>query len=486
LRGVGRGRDGDIIAASALLGAEIESLLRLGLDGLRRRYLSRELSAVEVIDAVAVRIERTQPELNAFVTLCLDRARAEAEVADRRLAEGSERPLEGIPIAVKDLLDTEGVRTSYGSSMFASHIPGQDAVAVRRAREAGAIVVGKSATHEFAWGITSDNPHYGACRNPWDPVRIAGGSSGGPAAALAAGVVPLALASDTGGSIRIPAAFCGVVGFKPGYGRVSTAGVFPLAPSLDHVGPMATRPSDAWRLYEAIAAPGRLPRPGSGADLPGKPDPVRIGTCPDLHGIELADDVDRVLTDSIACMERLGAGVVECEFPSTAPILPTFATIQGAEAHATHRRRALFPDRSPEYGDDVRERLERAARIDLGDYLDASAARAGIEAAFTSLFNQVDLLLTPVCAAGPVLVGQTTSIHHGRETDFRDLVMGATTPQNLAGLPTCTVRAGFGSGGLPVGLQLTGPRGAERRVVATAQRLFDATPSIQNRWPGHS
>ena len=233
--------------------AEAGELVALGVDELRRRYRERQVSPIEVIDALGPRIERAQPLLNAFTTLSLDRAREEAAVAERRFAKGDERPLEGIPLGVKDLLDTEGVRTTYGSAIFESHVPRADAEAVRRARDAGAIVVGKTGTHEFAWGITSENPHYGPCRNPWDTERISGGSSGGSAVALAAGLVALAIGSDTGGSIRIPAAFCGVTGLKPSYARVSTAGTFPLAPSLDHVGPMAQRPLDAWELYAAMA-----------------------------------------------------------------------------------------------------------------------------------------------------------------------------------------------------------------------------------------
>ena len=231
---------------------------------LRAAFAARELSPVEVIDG-------TVDEFGAFVTPTLERARDEARAAERAYTDGTARALEGLPLAVKDLFDTEGVPTSYGSPIFAGHVPDADAEAVRRARAAGAIVVGKTLTHEFAWGITSNNPHYPPCRNPWDPERVPGGSSGGSAVALASGAAALALGSDTGGSIRIPAAFCGVSGLKPTYSRIPVTGVFPLARSLDHVGPMAVTPADVRLFYEVLAGPVEL-----------EPAP-RIAICPDLH-----------------------------------------------------------------------------------------------------------------------------------------------------------------------------------------------------------
>jgi aspartyl-tRNA(Asn)/glutamyl-tRNA(Gln) amidotransferase subunit A len=475
-----------------------EQLIRLGAGELRRRFRRRELSPVEVLDAVAARIELTQPLLNAFVTLCLDRARAEAEQAERRFASGDDRPLEGIPLAVKDLLDTEGVRTTYGSSIFASHVPSADAEAVRLAREAGAIVVGKTGTHEFAWGITSENPHHGPCRNPWDRDRIAGGSSGGSGVALAAGLVPLALGSDTGGSIRIPASFCGVVGLKPTYARVNAAGTFPLAPSLDHVGPMAQHPSDAWSLYRIISeidctrtrggrdqGRERAPVSPSVEAPPGEArlEGVRIGVSGALGGSDASEDVEAALADCLATAADLGATMVDVEVRTAELIEDAFVTIQRAEALETHRERGLFPERSAEYGEDVRARLEQATGIGLADYLGAAADRARIDADLSAILKDVDVLVTPVSPVAPVRIGENVTLHRGREVEFRPMVLAATTPQNLAGLPACTVRAGFDSDGLPIGVQVTAAKGAEARAVAVAERLFEATPEIQDRHP---
>jgi aspartyl-tRNA(Asn)/glutamyl-tRNA(Gln) amidotransferase subunit A len=461
--------------------ADAGELLALGVEALHGRYRSRALSVVELVDAVAARIERAQPLLNAFTTLSLDRARDEAVLADRRFAAGDERPLEGIPIGIKDLIDTEGVRTTYGSSIFDGHMPPADAEPVRRAREAGAIVVGKTGTHEFAWGITCENPHHGACRNPWDAERITGGSSGGSAAALAAGLVALAIGSDTGGSIRIPAAFCGVTGLKPTYARVSAAGTFPLAPSLDHVGPMAQRPREAWQLCAVLAGDdsARRARGGNAAPRDRGLGGLRIGVSGALVGDAPSDEVETALAGVVSVARELGAQVVDVELAAADLVEPTFATTQRAEALEVHRRLGLFPDRAAEYGADVRARLEQAAEIGLADYLAAATDRARIDAAFAATFGEADVLVTPVSPVSPVRIGRPTSMLHGAEVDFRKLVISATSPQNLAGLPACTLRAGFDSQGMPIGVQLTAPRGHDARVVAVADVLYEATPAIQ-------
>jgi aspartyl-tRNA(Asn)/glutamyl-tRNA(Gln) amidotransferase subunit A len=233
----------------------VAEFVRLSAKQLLEGYRERRFSPVEVVDALAGRIEELDPGLGAFTTLCLERASDEARAVEQQYARGEPAGrLAGVPFGVKDLFDSEGVRTTYGSPMFADHVPTADAEAVRRARAAGAILIGKTQTHEFAWGITSVNFLMGSSRNPWNQQLMSGGSSGGSAVALAAELVPLALGSDTGGSIRVPSGFCGTVGLKPTYGRISSAGVFPLARSLDHPGPMARTP-DVALLFSAIADP---------------------------------------------------------------------------------------------------------------------------------------------------------------------------------------------------------------------------------------
>lgn len=446
-------------------------------------FRARELSPVDTLDALAERIEAVEPLVHAFTTLTLDRAREEAKEAERAYAEGRARPLDGVPFAVKDLFDTAGVRTTYGSPMFDEHVPADDAEAVRRARAAGAILLGKTATHEFAWGITSVNLHQGSPRNPWALERMSGGSSGGSAVALAACEVPLALGSDTGGSIRVPAAFCGVVGLKPTYGRISLAGVFPLARSLDHAGPMARTPADAALLLAAIA--GHDPEDPSTEDVPlgdleGELHAgfggLRVAVCPDLHLGEPPGEACAVFEEAVRTVEGAGATLVEVAFPEAGRIFETFGHIQRAEALFTHRRAGLFPARREEYGADVRARLELAERETLDDYLAATEERRRIRARFTVLFREADLLLTLVSAVPPAPIGEEPA-------DFRERLMPYTTPQDLAGLPACAVRAGFDGLGLPIGVQLTGPAWAEARVLRAAQAFYDATAAVQARRP---
>src|SRR4051794_24185076 len=253
---------------------------------LRAAFLARERSPVELIDQVA-----THPELGAFVTLDLENARTQAMHAEAAYRRGEARPLEGLTLGVKDLCDTAGMRTTYGSRIFDGHVPARDAWAVKRANDAGAIVVGKTLTHEFAWGITTVNAPCPPCRNPYDPNRVPGGSSGGSAVALATGQVALALGSDTGGSIRIPASFCGVSGLKPTYARISTEGIYPLAPSLDHARPMARTPADVRLFYEALA--GRAPAE----------KPSRIAVCPDLCVRPLEPGIRRAFEHAIAHLD---------------------------------------------------------------------------------------------------------------------------------------------------------------------------------------
>jgi len=465
-------------------------LTDLGVAELLRAFEARRLSPVDVLDAISARIDTVDGSVGGFTALCLERARDEARGAEAAWSRGEPRALEGIPFGVKDLFDSEAVRTAYGSRMFASHVPLRDAEAVRRARAAGAVLVGKTQTHEFAWGITSVNELMGTARNPWARDRVSGGSSGGSAVVLAAGEVPLTLGSDTGGSIRVPASFCGVVGLKPTYGRISGAGAWPLARSLDHPGPMARTPIDAALLLEAVAGAdpadpatsdvalgdirGELHRGLSG---------LVVGLCPDLHLVPLSPGVQAVFDSTLATLEAEGARLVSVSLPEGELSYPAFGVIQRAEALDTHRRAGLYPARRGEYGADVLGRLDAAAAVTLEEYLAASADRQRVRSGFARLFRSCDVLLTPVSAGSPLPIGDETVVHDGVELTFRDLVMGYTTPQDLVGLPACAVRAGFDDLGIPVGLQFTGPPWCEALVLRAAQGLFDATADVQARRP---
>jgi aspartyl-tRNA(Asn)/glutamyl-tRNA(Gln) amidotransferase subunit A len=407
---------------------------------LLERFRARTLSPVEVVAELSAAIE-ADPH-GAFWATCLERAAAEARAAEGAWGRGEARPLEGVPIAVKDLFDTEGVETTYGSAIFRGHVPERDAEAVRRVREAGAIVLGKTATHEFAWGFSSINDALGTVRNPRDPSRVAGGSSGGSGAALAAGLAPLALGTDTGGSIRVPSAFCEVYGLKPTFGRVSLDGVWPLARTLDHAGPMARTPGDLALLLGVLA-----PVPHHVA-----PVPPRVAVCPDLHGAPLEPRVAAVLEEVAA---QLGA--VEVALPEAGLIVPAFRAIQLAEGHQTHRVAGLWPARADEYGADVRRRVELGAEVTLPELLAAHADRETVRAAFGRLFEQADVLLTPAVPLAPPRIEDER-----RDPALREAVLAYTSPQDLVGLPACA---------LPSGMQLTGPPGSEALLVSVASSL---------------
>jgi len=454
----------------------------LGATELLAGYRARLFSPVEVVAALADRITAIEPLVCAFTTTCFERAFVEAGAAEAAWARGSARALEGVPLGVKDIFDSAEVRTTYGSTMFASHVPGRDSEALRRARESGAVLIGKTQTHEFAFGITSINEGLGSTHNPWALDRVSGGSSGGSAVALAAGEVPLAIGTDTAGSIRVPAALCGVVGLKPTRGCVSREGAFPLAPSFDHVGPMARSPADAALLLEAISEPG-APLGDVRAGLELGFAGLRIGLCPDLHRTPLAPAVKDVYDGAVRMASAAGAEVIEVDLPVAERIPSAFIPVQRAEALRSHVRAGLYPGRRHEYGADVLERLEAGLTVTLDQYLDASAEGDRIRGAFGRLLASCDVLLTPVAAGAPFPDAQAVGEHLGREVDFGELVLPYTTPQNLCGLPACTVLAGFDGDGVPIGLQFTGRPWSEASVLRAVQALYESTGSLRDRTP---
>ncbi|MCX7056374.1 MAG: amidase [Proteobacteria bacterium] len=450
-------------------------------------YRRRDFSPVDVMRAVSARIATLNPALNAFTTLCLEDAEDKARDAERAIMNGDDRPLLGVPIAVKDMIDTAGVRTTYGSAMYVDHLPASDAEVVRQLLKAGAILVGKTATHEFAWGFTTANPHFGPTRNPWDLNRIPGGSSGGSAAAVVADLVPVAIGTDTGGSIRLPAAYCGVAGFKPTYGRVDATGVFPLAPSLDHVGPIARDPEDLRTIMSVIEA--RRPR-FVRCNLPTHNAKVlagmRIGISHALHRPTPSAGYEEIFRSICGTLSAAGAELVDLtgfDLPDASPI---FSTTLLAEALHVHRRAGLYPSRIGDYGKDVLARITRACNITLDDYQDAVADRLAYRAAVSRLFGEVDLLISLCASEGPTSIPKCAEGEHAEPNDPRSSVLGYTAPQNLAGLPSCALRAGFDTTGLPVGIQITGPQNCDHKVLSLASTIHQLTSDVQRRRPSIS
>jgi aspartyl-tRNA(Asn)/glutamyl-tRNA(Gln) amidotransferase subunit A len=395
-------------------------------------------------------------------------------------ARGGPGPLAGIPIAVKELCAVEGLPWQAGSLVRAGVRAERDATAVAMVRAAGAAIVGVTATHEFAWGITSRHETLGGPRNPWNTDRIAGGSSGGSAAAVASGIVPAALGTDTGCSIREPASFCGVVGFKPTYGIVPTHGVIPLAPSLDHVGVIADEVATAARVAEVMGVPAtaRL------ADL----TDLRIGVTPQLQGPDLPRDRRACLTAAEQALEALGATLIPVQLPAAALVAEAYRIVQNAEAFAVHSQQLrTWPSRRSDYSRSLQTLLAGAADVDLDGYRAGVRLMAGIRHETGRVLSGVDLLLTPVSAAGPSrwsdpdrsdLIGAD-----GLRVALRDAVLPYTQLQNVAGLPACSVPAGLDADGLPVGVQITGRPWGDPLVLAASSLLRDALRGRIDRRP---
>jgi aspartyl-tRNA(Asn)/glutamyl-tRNA(Gln) amidotransferase subunit A len=452
---------------------------------LRRGYLKGEFSPLEVVASVFDQIRETDP-FNAFITIVPEQALRKAEEAERlyRRGEADSFPLLGIPIAVKDNYDTAGIRTTYGSSMFADNVPTESASCVTDVEAGGGIVVGKTGLHEFAWGMSGVNPHYGAVRNPWDPNRIAGGSSSGSAAALALMQVPLALGSDTAGSVRIPAGFCGVVGFKPSWGRLSRNGLFPLAPTLDHAGVMSRDPQDLRLLLAALPgrnAHGDDARPASTDAGPDLLRGMRVGVVTPFPEVPLEEDITRVFSDAQRTLVELGAELIEAEIPAADDLLRPFSAIQQTEALDAHTTRGLYPDRRLEYGEDVRLRLDAARSVSAQSFAAARRDRDDVRAVIQSRFDTVSVILSPLGAAQPVTIA--TASEAAYSATLRSRILPYTVPQSLAGAPACAVRAGFDREGLPVGVQFFGRYGDDELVLGVAEAFHLHTRDVQDRWP---
>jgi aspartyl-tRNA(Asn)/glutamyl-tRNA(Gln) amidotransferase subunit A len=416
--------------------------------------LRSRVSAEEMVGAALDRIREVDPTLNAFISVRWEEALEEARRIDQSRADGqSVGPLAGLPIAVKDNIDVAGTRATAGSLILADRIPGDDAEVVRRARAAGAVVVGKTALHEFAYGVTTVNPHYGPCRNPWDPSRIPGGSSGGSGAALGADACVLALGTDTGGSVRIPAGLNGVTALRPTFGAVSVRGTLPISASLDTVGPMARSAQDVAALFSAIAGYDRSdpwaadgPPAESLDHLEGRLKGIRIGVLADFLGDDVEPEVRGTVRRGAEVLSDLGANLAEIEMPDAAKAGEQANRLIRAEALSIHLEEL---DSAPErFGEDVRRRLELGREISGVEVARGVAAMRAWRVEMMDEFDHVDLILTPTTSEGaPAIAGAEMIETTARLTRF-------TYPWSLAGLPAVSVPCGFDGAGMPVGMQL--------------------------------
>ena len=435
-------------------------VLPRSLATLSRELRERRLSPVEVVKTLLARIE--SDETNAFITVTAERALEEASLAEREITAGRHHgPLHGVPIALKDLIFTRGVRTTMASGFFAEHVPDHSATVARKLEDAGSVLIGKTNTHEFAYGPTGDRSFFGPTRNPHDTGKITGGSSGGSGAAVAAGLCYGALGSDTGGSIRIPAALCGVVGMKPTFGRVSKMGVFPLAWSLDHVGPITGTVEDNALMLNALAGhdPEDLYSMDQAAenftrDLERGVQGATIGLPASFYFEHLDKEVAERVNEAVEAFASLGAEIREVEIPNLWDTLHAQRLVLAAEAYAVHEERLeTDPDRFDDHG---LERLLNGENLKAYRYANAQQRKLRSGQEFANVLREVDVLLTPTVPIPAPEIGQRETTIDGYEEAVYSALTRLTGPTNLNGLPSLSIPCGTTTSGLPVGLQLIG------------------------------
>ncbi|HEY3973941.1 MAG TPA: amidase [Candidatus Sulfotelmatobacter sp.] len=445
------------------------------ISDLAPRLRRKEISPVEITQHCLARIEKLNPALNAFITIMAESALDEARTAEAEILRGQWRgPLHGVPVALKDLIDTAGLRTTAASALYKDRIPTEDAEVVRRLRQAGAVIIGKNNLHEFAYGGSSLVGYFGDVHNPWGRSCIAGGSSGGSAAAVAAGLAYAAIGTDTAGSIREPAALCGCVGLKPTYGRVSSRGVISLSPSLDHVGPLAATVEDAAIMLQAIAG-------YDGADITSVDVPVtdyvgglregvkslRVGVLREYFFDDLDPEVASAIDHALRGIQSLGADVREVKLD-----VPTDRTLQGAESYALHAESLA---RSPElYQPETLRRIRSGESVSAAAYIQRRRELEEARRSIRQIFADVDVLVTPtIPIPAPAIAELKTNPEALRPAELK--LLRNTRPFNVWGLPAISLPCGFTNSGLPIGLQIAGPHWREDLVLRVAHAYEQVT-----------
>ena len=469
------------LAANPVSG-RLQELADVTLKKASEMLRSKATSPVELTQACLKRIANYNSLLNAFVTVAEEQALVAAREAEVEQRRGRWRgPLHGIPIALKDNIDTAAIRTTAASELIRDRIPSEDAEVVRRLKNAGAILLGKTNLHEFAYGGSSSITYFGPVHNPWALDRIPGGSSGGSAAATATGLCFGSLGTDTAGSVRIPACYCGIVGFKPTYGRVSNRGVIPLSWTLDHVGPICRTVEDAALMLGVIAGYDEqdtttmnVPVPDYSRDLRTHPSKLRLAIARTPYFDDLDPEIAKAVETAIGVLSRLTAGVSEVTLPP-AGFLPgdPFSNLRAIEAYAYH---AEWITKSPEkYQRVTRDRIiQLSAGVQAADYVQARRELDRLRREIKNTFLNVDLLITPTMPRPPVPIEEGAT--------FEAVPTRNTAPFDVFGLPTISVPCGFMSAGLPIGLQITGAPFAESRVLALAH-AYEQVTEWHNRHP---
>lgn len=445
---------------------------------------TRKISPVELTQECLSRIERLDPKLNAFITVTADAALAQAHEAESEIQHGNWKgPLHGIPIGLKDIVDTAAARTTAASAVFRDRIPAQDAEVVRRLKAAGAVLLGKLNLHEFAYGGSSAISYFGAVHNPWDYSRSSGGSSGGSAAAVAARLCYAAIGTDTGGSVRQPASYCGIVGLKPTYGRVSTSGVIPLSWSLDHVGPMTRTVKDAVLVFRVIAGYDRqdvastdVPVPDYAATIAAPISSLRVGIPRAYFYDELHPEIEAAMEAALSFLKTLTASQQDIAPLATDGTYSSWSVPYGAvfaaESYTYHKDHM---QRSGElYQVATLQRLHAGAEVTAAKYIQSRRELEQIRRSVGQLFQNVDLLITPTVRIPPATLAELEeNLDTARAKELS--MLHNTRPFNVCGLPTISVPCGFIRSGLPIGMQITGRAGDEATVCRLAHAYEQAT-----------
>ena len=457
-----------------------DELTELSVAAAADALAQRRVSSLELTEAYLARIERLNPKINAYLTVTAERALDDARSATEEIAKSGPRgPLHGVPLALKDLIETAGIRTTAGAKFFEDFVPQRDASPARRLRAAGSVLLGKLNTHEFAYGVTTDNPHFGATHNPWDPSRIPGGSSGGSGAAIAASLAATTLGTDTGGSIRIPASLCGAVGLKATYGRVSKAGVFPLSYVYDHVGPIARTVEDAAIVLEAIAgydaadptsvrAPTERYREALGRGV----KRLRVGVPRAYFYARLDDEVAAAVEAALGVLRELGAEVQDVELTGVEKAVSGLFQLVLAEALDIHAER--WRERPGDFGQDLQAILGSPLPDPVG-LMAALHAGYTLTTVMREALEEVDVLVTPTTPVTATEIGQQTVRTGGIEEPTIFAMIRCTAPFNATHLPALSLPCGFTRAGLPVGLQIAGRPFDEATVLAAGHAYEQAT-----------
>ncbi|WP_199183932.1 amidase [Cryobacterium sp. Y57] len=465
-------------------------LALMGILEIAKKISSRELSPVEITEAFLDRIERSRTGLSAFISTHPDQALAVATASESMIKAGyTLGPLHGVPIAIKDNISLSGRKTSAGSKILADYIPSEDSTIVSRLKRAGANIIANTNMHEFAWGATSENPHYGKVKNPWDTNRTPFGSSGGSASAVAAGLIPGAFGTDTGGSVRLPSSATGITGIRPTIGRVSNHGIIPLAWSLDTCGPMTHSAEDNALLLQIVAGHDRRDSTTATVAVPdylrtlnNGVQGLRIGVVPDYAFTQLQPAVLAATKKALAQLCDLGAIVQEIDIPELEYNISALMTIETAESTAYHQR--WLRERPEDYGDDVRFMLEQGELYLASHYIQAQRYRSLLRDIFINHFNDsIDVFVFPTTPfTAPMIGTETIELETGVEQATLQAIMRYTGIASLTGLPALSVPSGFDHNTLPIGMQLIGKPFGEATLFKVAH-AFQKNSSYHIRTP---